>query len=102
MNGKAFIEMQRQDLVTYTGKEPLAAVVDAMEAVIKEHPGADIDATKTAEELYKKMAEKARVEKIACFAGEALKKFIVEYLGLNVGAGGGSNASDDINLEDFF
>ena len=102
MNGKAFIEIQRQDLVTYTGKDPLAAVVDAMESVIKEHPGADIDAKKTAEELYKKMEEKARKEHITCFTGEPLIKFIAEYLGINTESVGNKPTDDDVNLEDFF
>ena len=102
MNGKAFIEMQRQDLVTYTGKDPLVAVVDAMAEIIKEHPGADIDAKKTAEELYKKMSEKASKEHITCFAGEQLKKFIAEYLGINTESIGGKPTDNDVNLEDFF
>lgn len=110
MEGKAFIKMMRQDIETHKQKEVLSTVVDAMEYIVNENPGCDIDSKKTAEECYQKLFDAARAStgeqngsKWCCATPAIAYKAIRDYLGLSSSSPVVSEVttSDSINLEDF-
>ena len=112
MNGKDFIEMQKQDLETHKDKAMLLGVVTAMEEVLRGNENAEIDDKKTAEECFEKMREYARENAsngMYCFTQEAGEKFIAEYLGISVEKHSGQVTEEPKSaerkrrsLEDFF
>ena len=95
-----FLEMMHQDIET-SNNENVKQVLMCFQDILKEYPSSvDIDSSKNCEDCYKQM--KAEAQKRAqngsyCFAGDSLKEFIVNYLGLEK-----INNSKKIKLEDFF
>lgn len=86
MNGKEFIEMQKQDAATHPNKEALLGVISAMEDVLRGNENTEIDDKKSAEECFKKMrdyAKKNQTNGMYYFSTEAAAKFISEYLGIS-------------------
>ena len=96
MKGTDFLEMCRQDIETSAEKEKLSSLLLAVEQIVRETPGCDIDGQKTLEDLYGKMEAFAREnQKKGCYAfvpSEA-EKFIRDYLGLG--------ERKPVRLEDF-
>lgn len=99
MNGKDFIEMQKQDAETHKDKETLLSVVAAMEEVLSGNDGIEIDETKTAEECFGKMRDYAKENQkggMYYFTPEHARKFIAEYLGVTIS----EKASEFVEIED--
>lgn len=97
-----FIEMMHQDLET-SDNEEVKQVLLCLEEILKEYPvTTEIDSSKNCEDCYKQMkveAQKRAKNGSYCFAGESLKAFVIEYLGLAKVPG---KETSKIKLEDFF
>lgn len=90
MDGKAFISMMRQDLVTNPDNERLLDIVELMDYVVIMHPGCEIDHTKNAEDAFQTIFRAAQSAEKTDSAGnrygivghEASIRIMIEYLGL--------------------
>lgn len=96
MKGTDFLEMCRQDIETSAEKEKLSSLLLAVEQIVREAPGCDVDGQKTLEDLYGKMAEFAQKNQKTgyyAFVPSEAEKFIRDYLGLG--------ERKPVRLEDF-
>ena len=96
MIGTEFVKMCREDIETHKDKEVLAMLLQAVETLINENPGCEVDSGKTIDGLWKEMYEFAKENahsNIYMFDPEYAKKFISEHLGMT--------ERKFVNLEDF-
>lgn len=96
MKGSDFLEQCRRELDASTEREKLVSLFLAVEQLVGETPGCDIDGQKTLKELYGKMAEFAQKNQKTgyyAFVPSEAEKFIRGYLGLG--------ERKPVRLEDF-
>ncbi|MFQ7036414.1 MAG: hypothetical protein ACLRTQ_12520 [Candidatus Borkfalkia sp.] len=96
MIGTEFVKMCREDIETHKDREVLAMLLQAVETLINENPGCEVDPNKTIDGLWKEMYEFAKQNthsNIYMFDPENAKKFISEHLGMT--------ERKFVNLEDF-
>lgn len=97
-----FLDMMHQDLET-SDNVNAKQVLMCFEEILKDYPAStDIDSSKTCEDCYQQMKEEANKRATAgsyCFLGDALKTFIIEYLGLDKIQ---DRQTNKVRLEDFF
>lgn len=110
MNGRAFLQMMKEDLETSPEREKLMSVYAVMEHVISRRPDCEIDPSKNAEDCFQAIFEAAKKNESQdrkgsryCFFGNDEAIAVVEkYLGLAAAGGGERTAPAPVNLEDFF
>ena len=96
MNGSEFVRMCRQNIETSAEKEKLTSLLLAVEQLVGETPGCDIDGGKSLEELFGKMkafAQEHQKGSYYAFVPSEAEKFIRDYLGIG--------ERKPVRLEDF-
>lgn len=96
MNGSDFLEQCRRELEASAERERLTSLLLAVEQLVGETPGCDVDGQKTLEELFGKMQAYARERQKGgyyAFTMAEAEKFIREYLGIG--------ERKTVRLEDF-
>ncbi len=96
MNGADFLEQCRRELEASAERERLTSLLLAVEQLVGETPGCDVDGQKTLEELFGKMQAYAQEHQKGgyyAFPIAEAEKIIRDYLGLG--------ERKPVRLEDF-
>ena len=96
MKGPDFLEQCRREIEASAEREKLVSLFLAVEQLVGETPGCDIDGQKTLKELFEKMQAYARERQKGgyyAFTMAEAEKFIREYLGIG--------ERKTVRLEDF-